>query len=238
MSTAIVFKATPLRTLVIALALTMGLITGASSQIISSMPDNPGSGLLPRTAAFAALSDVDVGAAPVTISGFGTYGHISTAGNLKWVIWSAAQSAGESPLFSTGPIGAAGGGTDFWNDSPTISYILNANSTYIMGVVADQEFTYRYDIPGVDVTAGGLTLPNSHNGNSDGTFDNPTLQTNGGGAMVSFRAFGPSASASVPEPGVIALGVGVATAGLLMMRRMGKGARREARGVRPNDPNE
>ena len=187
----------------------------AHSQIVSSKPTNPGTTSETRGPGSAILTVVNVGAAPVTIGSFGTFGHINTTGNLKWTIFN--NTANSAPLFATAPVAALGGNTDFWNDSPAFSFTLNANTTYQLGVISDQAFIYIYDFPGTTVTAGGLTLPAGTNGNASG-FANPTLQGGNGTVLNSFRAFAP-ADASTPEPGSIALLVSCGLSGVAFLRR-------------------
>jgi len=187
----------------------------AHSQIVSSKPTNPGTTSETRGPGSAILTVVNVGAAPVTIGSFGTFGHINTTGNLKWTIFN--NTANSAPLFATAPVAALGGNTDFWNDSPAFSFTLNANTTYQLGVISDQAFTYTYDVPGTTVTAGGLTLPAGTNGNAS-NFANPILGGSGS-VLNSFRAFAPPPAAATPEPGSIALLVSGGLAGVAFLRR-------------------
>ena len=186
----------------------------AHSQIVSSKPTNGGASGTTRNPGSSVITVVNVGAAPVTIGSFGTFGHINTTGNLKWTIFN--NTIGSAPLFATAPVAALGGNTDFWNDSPAFSFTLNANTTYQLGVISDQAFTYTYDSPGTTVTAGGLTLPAGNNGNAS-NFANPTTIGNGT-VLNSFRAFAPAA-ATTPEPGSIALLVSGGLAGVAFLRR-------------------
>jgi hypothetical protein len=44
-----------------------------------------------------------------------------------------------------------------WYDSPLFSLALTANTTYYVGVIADQAFSYHWLYPGTTVTQNGLT---------------------------------------------------------------------------------
>ncbi len=190
----------------------------ASIVIFNTMPTNPAAEpetLLGRSI----LNILTVGPANVEISGFGTFGRLNEAGNLKWVIF--GNTEGSSPLFSTAPIAATASPDNIWYDSPAISFTLLANTTYQLGLMSDQFFTYNWDFPGVTVSQGGLTQLqfddiNDSNGNAF-EFGSPVL--GGGGAVVnSLRVF------AVPEPSSVAslLGGGVCLAfGVWRRRRQG-----------------
>lgn len=181
------------------------LLLGAANQvpanviIFNTMPDNPAS--TPETLLGRSIMNVlSVGASDVQITGFGTFGEIHALGNLQWVIF--PNSVGSSPLFSTGPIAATDPGHNVWNDSPTFNFTLLANTTYQLGVMADQSFTYNWDFPGTTVSQGGLTQPSSTNGNAE-NFDHPVL-TGGGSVVNSLRVFGPE-STPIPEPSTMVM---------------------------------
>jgi hypothetical protein len=208
------------------LALSLLALTGtanlAHAQIISSMPTNPGASTTTETNGSGILSVLDVGANPVTINSFGTFGNINAPGNLKWVIYTSLQAVGNPPVFSTVAVPTAASAVGIWNDSPAINFTLNANTRYQLGVIADQDFTYYYDAPSTAVSSGGLTLPSGFNGNTGGTFASPTLST-GGGVLESFRAFG--STSATPEPGTWAMFVGMTVSGGLFLKRRKRNSR-------------
>lgn len=180
----------------------------ASIVIFNTMPSNPAAE--PETLLGRSIMNIlTVGPANVEISGFGTFGRLNDDGNLKWVIF--GNTEGSSPLFSTAPIAATASPDNIWYDSPAISFTLLANTTYQLGLMADQFFTYNWDYPGVTVSQGGLTQlqflgVDASNGNAF-EFGSPVL--GGGGAVVnSLRVF------AVPEPSSVAslLGGGVCLA--------------------------
>lgn len=186
-----------------------GLGQAQASIIFNTMPDNPAS--TPETLLGRSIMNViTVGGSDVDITGFGTFGRLEAAGNLQWVIF--ANSLGSSPLFSTGPVAASAGVSNMWYDSPAFAFTLKANTTYQMGLMADQLFTYNWDFPGVTVSQGGLTQGSGDNGNAQ-DFANPVL-TGGGVVVNSLRIVG------VPEPSSIAsFLIGTCVAGSAAWRR-------------------
>lgn len=170
-----------------------GLSQSQASIIFNTMPDNPAS--TPETLLGRSIMNViTVGGSDVDITGFGTFGRLNDAGNVQWVIF--ADSIGSSPLFSTGPVAASAAISDMWYDSPAFAFTLKANTTYQLGLMADQLFTYNWDFPGVTVSQGGLTQIEGINGNAE-DFANPVL-TGGGSVVNSLRIVG------VPEPSSVA----------------------------------
>lgn len=188
-----------------------GLSQSQASIIFNTMPDNPAS--TPETLLGRSIMNViTVGGSDVDITGFGTFGRLEADGNLKWVIF--ANSLGSSPLFSTGPVAASAAVSNSWYDSPAFAFTLKANTTYQLGLMADQLFTYNWDFPGVTVSQGGLTQSDGDNGNAE-DFANPVL-TSGGVVVNSLRIVG------VPEPSSIAsflVGAGLAGGAALRRRR-------------------
>lgn len=186
-----------------------GLSQSQASIIFNTMPDNPAS--TPETLLGRSIMNViTVGGSDVDITGFGTFGRLEADGNLQWVIF--ANTLGSSPLFSTGPVASTAAVSNMWYDSPAFAFTLKANTTYQLGLMADQLFTYNWDFPGVTVSQGGLTQASGDNGNAQ-DFANPVLV--GGGVVVnSLRIVG------VPEPASIAsFLIGTCLAGTAAWRR-------------------
>ena len=182
--------------------------------IFNTMPDNPAS--TPETLLGRSIMSVlNVGPSDVQITGFGTFGRLNADGNVKWVIF--GTNLGSSPLFSTGPVSQPASAVDGWYDSPTIAFTLLANTSYRLGLMADQFFTYNWDFPGVAVSQGGLSVPANANSNAE-NFASPVL-TAGGGVVNSLRVFGDTQA--VPEPTSLAI------FGLSALGMVGMGLRRK-----------
>jgi hypothetical protein len=93
------------------------------------------------------LASVLVGPNDVTIGGFGVFGQAQVAGNLKWVIFDAAQLG--SPVFlSQAQAVSARPGTfatqAIWYDSPAMNFTLVAGHTYAMGLMSDRVGTSTF----------------------------------------------------------------------------------------------
>jgi len=159
-----------------------------AATILDTTTANPGATNETRPANSAILTRIVVGASNVTITGFGTFGRLSAAGNAKWLVYQN-PAGGASPVFQTASTPVSASGTNVWYDSPTISFTLLANTTYFLGLQADQAFTYTWDVPGVAVSGGGLTAPTGQNGNSNGTLAAPTY-AGAGGVLQSIRIQG------------------------------------------------
>jgi PEP-CTERM motif len=182
----------------------------AHAQFISSMPTNP-AGTPELVSGRSIMTIVNVGAAPVPITSFGTFGALQSAGNLQWVIFQGG-GAGASLVYQSAAVPTAASAINFWNDAPSFSFTLLPNTTYQMGVMADQSFRYNWD-SGTIVAAGGLTLPASNNGNAS-NFAAPQADS-GGGVLNSFRAFN---SVAAPEPASLSL-LALGGVGMLAKRR-------------------
>jgi hypothetical protein len=169
----------------------------------------------------AILTFIQVGPSDVAISGFGTLGQMTADGNAKWVIFD--NSSTPQLLFATDPVALTATTTDQWYDSPAITFTLQANQDYYMGLIADQAFTYNWEHPccsavATPESANGLTAPLGPNGNAN-TFANP-VWAGSGSVQQSIRIFGPDSAADAPEPGSIALmGVGLIGLAVTMRKR-------------------
>ncbi len=183
--------------------------------IIDTMPTNPGAASISRTPGNAdggITTVIDVGASNVEIGSFGTFGQLMADGDVKFVIF--ADTPNSAPIFSTGPIAMTAAGAAQWYVSPEIDFTLMANTTYLLGLIADQAFTYHGDVPGTAVTSGGLTAVDSDNGNTGPSFANP-VNSGDGSVLNSFEAFTP-----VPEPASLGLlGMAGAVVGAASFRR-------------------
>ena len=155
----------------------------------------------------AVLTKIDVGSSNVDISGFGTWGSLIFDGQLKGLVFKGDPPADDSiPTFQTSPLAASNGGPQ-WHDTQTISYTLQANSTYYMGIVFDKHFNFYYENPSAANSANGLTSPASGFSGSSGLalgFDNPLFDHAFVNAQHSIRIFGPS-TPPVPEPSTLAI---------------------------------
>ena len=171
----------------------------------------------PRPAESAILTFVQVGGSDVVISSFGTFGQMTADGNVEWLIFD--NSSTPQLLFSTSPVAQIATTTDQWYDSPTFSFTLLANQDYYMGLIADQDFVYNWELDGATAeSANGLTAPIGQNGNA-ATFAAPTWD-GGGGVQQSIRIFAPDAEADAPEPGSVALmGAGLIGLAVAMRKR-------------------
>ncbi len=187
--------------------------------IISTQPTNPGAFSQTRQAgnfSGAITTAVNVGSSNVTINSFGTFGQMLGAGSLKFLIFQNVPNS--APVYSSALIPTSAGSGLQWHDAPTLSFTLLANTSYRIGVLADQGFTYTYDFPGTAVSGGGLTTPASQNGNTDSNFAAPTNQ-GGGTVLNSFRAFqNDGLAVATPLPPTLLAGVGMAA--LLGLRRL------------------
>ena len=158
------------------------------------------------------LSVVEVGAANVAITGFGTKGTLANAGNVEWVIFDGL-GAGLSPVYSSGIIAANASG-DVWWDAPMFNFTMLANHTYQMGLMADQLFSYDWNQT-ADVSMNGLTAFGQTNGNADGNLAAPMTQ-GGGSVQQAIEIF--ADDGRVPEPATMAL-FGLGLLGFAAARR-------------------
>ena len=110
------------------------------------------------------LSQIIVGASDVQIAGFGVWGSQLNDGNIKFAIFEAVFFEFEPGTILTSgvpvyisPAIAQVAATDQWFDSPALSLVLNANTTYYVGLISDQPFTFRYSANAPALTQNGLT---------------------------------------------------------------------------------
>jgi hypothetical protein len=161
-----------------------------------------------------------VGSADVTIDGFGTNGRMLQAGHLEFVIF---EAAGGALVYQSAAVRTAASASDMWYDSAAMTFTLRANTGYRLGVVADQDFTYRWDAVGAGVTGGGLTAVGGVNGNTGRSFAAP-VNIGDGRVTNSLRVSGPGgpdgpATANPAPPGVVLARTGVPAFGLFLLRR-------------------
>ena len=89
-----------------------------------------------RAANSGIMAQIMVGNAPVVINQIGVFGQIQLTGDINWAIFDDANAA---PLFTTGLVGAVPSRALAWYDSPVFAdFTLTANSTYYVGLIADQ----------------------------------------------------------------------------------------------------
>jgi beta-glucanase (GH16 family) len=123
------------------------------------------------------LSQIIIGDSNVQIGGFGVWGKQLNDGNVKFAIFEAVffqfepggatLTAGE-PVYISDAI-AQVAATDQWFDSPALSLVLNANTTYYMGLISDQPFTFRYSTDAPALTQNGLTSGQAGIAGANGT---------------------------------------------------------------------
>ena len=159
------------------------------------------------------MAQIIVGNAPVVINQFGVFGQMELAGNANWAIFDGTNA---TPLFTTGLTAVGPSRVLTWYDSPVFAdFTLAANTTYYMGVIADQEFIYHwYCCTAPTITMNGLT---SLGGNGPGSNGNavsaaaPTIDNRCCFVQQNTRIFGGSETtvgpqaASVPEPSTLLL---------------------------------
>ena len=108
------------------------------------------------------LANVSVGSSSVTIGGFGVYGQADFASasspvNVMWVLFAEGAFNGAYSLQQTVTSSGAR-----WFDSPGVALTLAANTTYQMGLVANDTFSWGLSMPGSEVgPTGGLTIQNT-----------------------------------------------------------------------------
>ena len=109
------------------------------------------------------LSQIIVGDSDVEIGGFGVWGSQLNDGNTKFAIFEAVffefepgtiLTSGELVYISDAIAQVVA--TDQWFDSPALSLVLNANTTYYIGLISDQPFTFRYSADAPALTQNGL----------------------------------------------------------------------------------
>jgi hypothetical protein len=170
-------------------------------------------------------AEIKVGAANVTIGGWGVYGQPQANGNLKWYIFDEANLT--TPVYLSGPQAVSGStGTSLaqWYDMVLATNItLLGGHTYVMGLIDDHAFSYGSSpwLGATSSTSNGLTRDAIQGLVQSGVVGNvftnpPTLfsrATYSTGYDVSIRISAPIAEpAALAVLGVGLLGLGVARA--------------------------
>lgn len=202
------FRVVPMAVMTVAVLWTAG-VANAGFIVSTAVPANND---LVRTAGNpngGITTAVNVGGSDVTINSFGTFGQQLTNGNLKFLIF--GTTIGSSPLYSSGSISTlAALGVNQWYDAPSFTFTLIANTSYRIGVISDQNFSYNYGLPSSSVSGGGLTIPSGPNGNTGSSFSAP-VNFGDGSVQQSFRAFQNDAVVTaVPLPPTVLLAAGMA----------------------------
>jgi hypothetical protein len=196
-------------------ALAVSATPARAAFILSTDPGGTMETRLVGNTAGGITTALTVGPADVTITGFGTYGRMRADGNLRFVIFVAADRS--APVFDSGPVATAAAAAAGWYDSPDLSFTLLAGTEYRLGVIADQDFTYTWDARGPTVTAGGLTLLGGRNGNTGPSFGAP-IHFGDGGVTNSLRVLGPTPTTANPAPpGVVLALTGAPVLGLFWL---------------------
>ncbi len=167
-----------------------------------------------RDSGDAILTFVVVGASNVTIGAFGPYGEMLASGDAKWIILDYSDPT--TPVFVSAPVALGAATAPEFYDIEGLSFTLQANHSYFMGLIANVPFSYGWEFQGFSAvataeTANGLTAPVGPNGNATG-FDSPAWDGQGL-VQQSIRID----DAAVPEPSaIILLASGL---GMLIIRR-------------------
>jgi len=167
-----------------------------------------------RGAEDSPLAIITVSAA-TSIDQIGAFVDLSSAGNLKFVIFDATTDA---LLFGTGPIAFADTGLDFKLSPVFADFTLNTGVTYAIGAIADVagDWGTNNSSSGNPFTQNGITASDDINENV-GNFGAPTLLGSVSAMVIVQLGSSPNA---VPEPATWAMMIGgFALAGIAMRRR-------------------
>jgi hypothetical protein len=164
------------------------------------------------------LTQVVVGGANVSITGFGVYGQAQVNGNIRWLIFDSTQPTSPKYLSPTQAVaGNPGAFADVaqWYDITNINFTLLAGHTYAMGVIADQigANSFRWGAspdnqtgPYPTIAANGLSLPfeqsldnSGVNGGAFTAVPSIVFINNTNRRQMSLRIFG-AETGTVPEP--------------------------------------
>src|SRR5262245_37596599 len=95
-------KSLRLLCLLAALPIASARPASAGAILFNTMPTNPGADTEERGPGDPITTHLDVGPSDVAITGFGTFGSLEAAGNVKWLIFD--DTFNTPPLFSTAAI--------------------------------------------------------------------------------------------------------------------------------------
>ncbi len=145
--------------------------------------DGVTSGGSTRSAGSSCGTQVAIGNNPVTVTKIAVRNDLSaTSGNHKFLIHN--HSNGDLSLYTSAPQNFADNGMS-WKESATLNYILQPNTSYCIGAIADAGALWGYDTTGS--TQNGITS-NSQNPNFS-TYATPTVSSHGG-ADCSIQLYG------------------------------------------------
>jgi len=155
---------------------------------------------------------IKVGNNPVNIDQFSMYGQQLADGNVRFDIFdmTGITFTGGTPnspvprVYDSGSITTSASGSLQWYSSPNFNLTLNANGTYYLGLISDQQFTYTWAIPSPTSDLGlGLSAPFSDgsvrgiNGNFSNFSDPVFFRT--AWAQESIRVYGTPAAVPIPS---------------------------------------
>lgn len=154
-----------------------------------------------RVANSAIMTHILVGGSDVDITGMGVFGALRSDGDYRFVIFDSLGTlnylGGVQSSLATGLQ---------WFDSLAFNLTLTANTSYYMGLISDQSFTYRWSLDAPQFTMGGLTSTaggiSGTNGNAS-NFLAPNLDNTCCIVQQSLRLS--SGVTSVPEPSTLAI---------------------------------
>lgn len=146
--------------------------------------------------------------APTTINNIEVLTVVTTAGNLKFLIFNHAIA---TLLFASAPKAFAADmpGVFTFKQSDPFAFTLLPGTQYDIGAISDVNVNYRYIFPALGFTQSGITS-NGPNGNVN-SFTTPVLNPSSGSVDVVLRL--DQTASTVPEPGSLALLAGLCGTG-------------------------